>query len=284
MRTLRRVDELRRVLDGWRAEGATIALVPTMGAIHAGHLSLVAIARARADRVVASLFVNPRQFGPTDDFARYPRDETGDAARLAQAGLDLLWAPDDAAMYPGGFTTTIVPAGPAEGLEADTRPGFFSGVATVVAKLLTQTGADLAVFGEKDWQQLQVIRRLVADLDLRTAIVAAPTLRETDGLALSSRNTYLDGAARARAVALPATLVQTADRLGAGEAIAQALDAGRQALAAAFDALDYLELRAPESLAPIATLDAPARLLAAVRLGTTRLIDNIAVPSTGRGS
>lgn len=279
MLTMRQVADLRRTLDGWRTQGQRIALVPTMGALHGGHISLVSIARAHADRVVASLFVNPRQFGPKEDFARYPRNEAADAAAFAAAGIDLLWAPDVAAMYPQGFATSVVPEGPAVGLEASTRPGFFAGVATVVTKLFTQTGADIAVFGEKDWQQLQVIRRMAADLDLRIAILSGPTVREADGLAMSSRNAYLSADDRKRAVALYATLERTARALAQGDAIAPALAEGRSALEAAFDGLDYLELRQAESLAPVERLTAPARLLAAVRLGSTRLIDNIAVPA-----
>jgi len=280
MLTERQVADLRRTLDGWRARGETIALVPTMGALHDGHLSLVAIARAQADRVVASLFVNPRQFGPKEDFASYPRNEAADAAAFEAAGIDLLWAPDAAAMYPTGFATTVIGEGPALGLEAQTRPGFFAGVATVVAKLLTQTGADVAVFGEKDWQQLQVIRRMSADLDLRTRILSGPTVREADGLAMSSRNAYLSPAERRRAAALYPTLLRVSDALSAGVAVSGVLTQARGDLAAHFDGLDYLELREAESLIPVERLTAPARLLAAVRLGTTRLIDNMAVLPT----
>ncbi len=282
MLTSRQVADLRRTLDGWRAQGQTIALVPTMGALHAGHLSLVAIARAHADRVVASLFVNPRQFGPKEDFARYPRNEAADAAAFEAAGIDLLWAPDVAAMYPQGFATTITVEGPAAGLEAETRPGFFAGVATVVAKLFTQTGADVAVFGEKDWQQLQVIRRMAADLDLRTRILSGPTVREADGLAMSSRNAYLSADERARASVLYGVLEKTAAGLSRGAAVADMLAQARADLAARFDGLDYLELREAQSLAPVERLQAPARLLAAVRLGKTRLIDNIAVAPAGQ--
>jgi pantoate--beta-alanine ligase len=277
MLTERQVAGLRRTLDGWRAQGQTIALVPTMGALHAGHLSLVGVARAHADRVVASLFVNPRQFGPSEDFARYPRNEAADAAAFEAAGIDLFWAPDVAAMYPQGFATSITVEGPAAGMEADTRPGFFAGVATVVAKLFTQTGADVAVFGEKDWQQLQVIGRMAADLDLRTRILSGPTVRETDGLAMSSRNAYLSPAERARAAELYATLERTAAALVSGRGVATCLAEGRGHLAERFDGLDYLELREAGSLAPLERLVPPARLLAAVRLGSTRLIDNIAV-------
>ena len=281
MLTLRQVAELRSTLDGWRAAGQTVALVPTMGALHAGHLSLVAIARAHADRVVASLFVNPRQFAPGEDFASYPRNEAGDAAAFAAAGIDLLWAPDTTAMYPPGFALTLVPEGPALGLEADIRPGFFAGVATVVAKLFTQTGADVAVFGEKDWQQLQVIARMTADLDLRTRILSGATVREPDGLAMSSRNAYLSPQERARAAALHAALARASAALAAGDDVAGVLDRERRHLAEVFDALDYLELRTPQALLPLDRLTGPARLLAAVRLGATRLIDNLAVaPAT----
>ncbi len=281
MRTVRTVADLRRTLDAWRAEGDAIALAPTMGALHGGHLALVSLARGRADRVVASLFVNPRQFGPSEDFARYPRDEARDAALFRDAGADLLYAPDAEAMYPDGFATTVSLAGPALGLEADRRPGFFEGVATAVVKLLTRTGADEAVFGEKDYQQLVVVRRLVSDLDLKTRIVACPTVREADGLALSSRNAYLDAAERVRAPALHATLRATAAALRDGAPAGEALRGGRNVLEDAFDRLDYLELRDAATLAPMDGLDRTGRLLAAVRLGATRLIDNVAVDLEG---
>ena len=277
MRTVRTIIDLRRTLDDWRAEGQSIALVPTMGALHAGHLSLVDLAKGRAQRVIASLFVNPRQFGPNDDLSRYPRDEARDAGLLQKAGVDLLFAHEPGVMYPPDAATTISLAGPTLGMEGDHREGFFAGVATIVAKLLLQSGCDHAIFGEKDYQQLVVVRRMVADLDIRTEIVAAPTMREEDGLAMSSRNAYLSGDERSRATALYATLTETAASLTAGNTIADALLAGREALNTRFDGLDYLELRDAATLAAVDRLDRPCRLLAAVRLGTTRLIDNVAL-------
>ncbi|MBV8594117.1 MAG: pantoate--beta-alanine ligase [Caulobacteraceae bacterium] len=272
--------ELRRRLAAWRSAGDTIALVPTMGALHEGHLSLVRLAGTRAARVVASLFVNPTQFGPGEDFAAYPKDEAADAAMLRDAGCDLLYAPTPVAMYPPGFATTISVAGVSGPLEGERRPGHFAGVATVVTKLLLQAGPDVAVFGEKDYQQLQVIRRLAADLDLPTGILAAPIVRAPDGLALSSRNAYLNCAQRRIAPALKRALDGAAEAIGGGAALAEAEAEGRQALlAAGFDAVDYFETRDAASLERPAggSLAGEGRLLAAARLGTTRLLDNIAV-------
>ncbi|MBC6440370.1 MAG: pantoate--beta-alanine ligase [Rhodospirillales bacterium] len=277
MRTVRTVNDLRQMTDAWRREGATVALVPTMGALHAGHLALVALARSRADRVVASLFVNPRQFAEGEDLDRYPRDEASDTTLFREAGLDLLYAPDAAAMYAEGFATQISMAGPAEGLEADHRHGFFTGVATVVAKLLIQAEADIAVFGQKDYQQLIVVTQLARDLDLRTQIVGVETVREADGLAMSSRNAYLSDEDRARAPALHATLIETAAAVRAGTPVDVALSAGRQTLEGNFDRVDYLTLRDAATLTPLESGDGAGRLLAAVRLNTTRLIDNVAV-------
>ena len=281
MRTVRSVPDLRQGVDAWHADRETVAVVPTMGALHGGHLSLVALARQRADRVVTTLFINPRQFGPAEDLARYPRNEAADADLLREAGVDLLYAPGPDAMYPDGFTTTISLGGPAEGLETEHRPGFFEGVATVVAKLLLQAGADDAIFGEKDYQQLLVVRRLVADLNIRTTIVGAPTLREADGLAMSSRNAYLSDAERQRAATLHGVLQETARALVSGARAADAVAAGLARLEEVFDTVDYLALRDAATLAPLDTLDrmpsGSGRLLAAVHLGTTRLIDNVAV-------
>ncbi|WP_135467804.1 pantoate--beta-alanine ligase [Crenalkalicoccus roseus] len=270
---------IARDLPTLRAEVARLgrlALVPTMGALHEGHLSLLAAARREGEAVAASIFVNPLQFGPQEDFARYPRDEAGDLAKLERAGCDLVWMPSVEVMYPPGRATTIEVGGPAEGWEGEARPGHFRGVATVCAKLFLQTGAAVAVFGEKDWQQLQVIRRMVTDLDLPVRIVGCPTVREADGLALSSRNRFLSAEERARAPALHAVLRRVAGELAAGALVEAALAAARTDLAAQGFAVDYLALVAPETLRPAATL--PGRLIAAARLGSVRLLDNIAAP------
>ena len=273
---VRSVADLRAAVAALRP--GRVALVPTMGALHAGHLALVAAARAAgAEHVVASIFVNPTQFAPHEDFDRYPRDEAADAAALAAAGVDLLFAPDVAAVYPPGFATTVSVGGLSTVLDGAARPGHFDGVATVVAKLLIAAGPDLAVFGEKDWQQLAVIRRLVADLGLPVEIVGAPIVRDADGLALSSRNAYLTADERARAVALPRSLAAARDAIRAGQPVDGALAAAAAALVAAgFDAPDYVAL-VDADLAPLAAGDRPGRLLAAARLGSTRLIDNLAV-------
>jgi len=233
-----------------------------MGALHAGHMALVREARARAASVVASIFVNPLQFGIREDLSRYPRQEASDAEMLRTAGAHLFWAPTPDVMYPDGFVTNVRVGGLGEDLEGAHRPGHFDGVATVVAKLFGQVRPDIALFGEKDWQQLLVVRRMTADLDIPVEIVPVPTVRDADGVALSSRNAYLSPEQRARARALPRVLMETARRLAAGE---DALEQGRTALCAAGLDLDYLELR-------------DGRLLAALRVGTTRLIDNVAVP------
>ena len=240
-------------------------MVPTMGALHAGHMKLVEAAKARADHVVVSIFVNPTQFAPTDDLSRYPRPEAEDAAMLVEAGVAILWAPDVATMYPDGFATTISVAGVSEGLCGASRPGHFDGVATVVNKLFGQARPDMALFGEKDWQQLQVIRRMVADLDLGIDIIGVPTARDADGLALSSRNAYLSAADRKAAVALPTALLAATAALAAGGDEAIILDEARAALTVAGLTIDYIERRND-------------RLLAAARIGTTRLIDNVAIP------
>ena len=276
MQTIRELAALRDTMASWRAAGQRIALVPTMGALHAGHLALIAAARARADRVVASIFVNPKQFGPTEDLARYPRPEAADAAALAGAGCDLLWAPSVAVMYPAGFTTNVGVAGVSERWDGAARPGHFDGVATVVAKLVNQVAPDIALFGEKDWQQLQVIRRLVTDLDMPVGIVGVPTQRDADGLALSSRNAYLSLDERARAVALPRALGEAAAAIARGTATSDALAAAEKTLTTAGFAVDYLGLADAETLAAPAT-GRPLRLLVAARIGTTRLIDNFPV-------
>lgn len=273
---VRSVSALRVAIAAFRP--GRVALVPTMGALHAGHLALVAAARAAgATHVVASIFVNPTQFGPSEDFDRYPRDEAADAAALAAAGVDLLFAPAVAAMYPGGHATTVRVAGLGDILDGAARPGHFDGVATVVTKLLLAAAPDLAVFGEKDWQQLAVIHRLVADLSLPVEIIGAPIVRDADGLALSSRNAFLTPGERIRAVALPQALEAARDALRAGGEVAATLAAAAAALVkAGFAPPDYVEL-VDANLCPLTAISAPARLLAAARIGATRLIDNIAL-------
>jgi len=274
------VPALRRIVAGWRDKGETVALVPTMGALHAGHIALVRLARRRADRVVVSIFVNPAQFAPSEDFSTYPRTFDTDVAMLAQEKADLVWAPANVAvMYPDGFATRIVPEGPATaGLEDRFRPDFFKGVATVVAKLFTQAAPDIAVFGEKDYQQLKVVTRMARDLDLPLRVIGAPTVREKDGLAMSSRNVYLSPGERAAAPTLHRVLTLCAKKIAEGHSIATILSEGREAITRAGFALDYLEARHAETLAPLASAkDGPVRLLVAAKLGTTRLIDNVGV-------
>ncbi|WP_336485785.1 pantoate--beta-alanine ligase [Methylobacterium nigriterrae] len=269
---------LREAVAGWRRAGESIVLVPTMGALHPGHLALVAHAKAIGRRAVVSIFVNPTQFGPSEDFSRYPRDVAADLALLAGAGADAAWTPDVAAMYPQGFSTRIEVAGLGEGLCGAYRPGHFSGVATVVTKLLNQVRPDIALFGEKDFQQLQVIRRAVRDLDLAVEIRGVPTIREADGLALSSRNRYLGPEERLVAPRLQAVLARIAAALGEGAEAGRLLQEGiRELEAAGFNPVQYLELRDAETLERVERPVRPARLLAAAYLGRTRLIDNVAV-------
>jgi pantoate--beta-alanine ligase len=279
LRVTRTIPALRRVIAPWRLGAERIALVPTMGALHAGHVALVRAARRRAGRVVVSVFVNPAQFAPHEDFATYPRRPDADLALLATTGVDLVWAPPVSVMYPVGFAMRIVPAGPATaGLEDKFRPDFFSGVATVVGKLLTQCTPDFAIFGEKDYQQLRVVTRLAKDLDLPVKIVGVATVREKDGLALSSRNAYLSATERARAPTLYRVLEDCAANIRHRRAIASVLDGGRVAIEQAGFMLDYLEARNAETLQPIYSVEqGPVRLLVAARIGKTRLIDNIAV-------
>jgi pantoate--beta-alanine ligase len=277
METVRDLARLREVVAGWRAEGQRVALVPTMGALHAGHMALVEAARRPGTRVVASIFVNPRQFGPAEDLSRYPRREAADQRLLTEAGCDLLWAPAVETMYPDGFATSIAVAGVSEHFDGAARPGHFDGVATVVTKLFNQVAPDAGYFGEKDFQQLAVIRRLVRDLDLDVEIVGVPTQRDDDGLALSSRNIYLDEGERARAVALPRALAAAARAIGRGEPVDTALAEARAALEAAGFVIDYLEVADAESLTPDPAPGRPRRLLVAARTGSTRLIDNMAI-------
>jgi pantoate--beta-alanine ligase len=278
-RVLRAVPALRRQMAAFRDRGESVALVPTMGALHAGHLALIRHARRRVKRVVVSIFVNPAQFAPDEDLASYPRTWDDDLDALAQLKVDSVWAPSVAVMYPAGFGAKIVPGGPSRvGLEDTFRPHFFEGVATVVAKLLLQVAPDIAMFGEKDFQQLKVVTAMARDLDIPVKIVGVPTVREADGLALSSRNAYLSVSERAAAPVLYRTLRECAERLKAGEPVAEALARGRAQIERAGFALDYLEARDARSLAPIAALsDRPVRLLVAARLARTRLIDNVAV-------
>jgi len=279
MRVVRTVPALTLAMAKLRARRARIALVPTMGAVHEGHLSLVRLARRRADRVVVSIFVNPTQFAPNEDFSSYPRTFAADVKALAAQNVDLVWAPSAETMYPEGFATTIVPEGAAlAGLEDAFRPHFFTGVATVVAKLLIQCTPDIAIFGEKDFQQLKVITQFARDLNLNTRIVGAPIAREPDGLARSSRNVYLAPDERKGAPTLFRVLKACAAQIAAGGPLAAVLAEGRAGIKDAGLALDYLEARHAETLAPVnSPKDGPIRLLVAARLGRTRLIDNLGV-------
>ncbi len=258
------------------ASGERIAFVPTMGALHAGHVVLLGEGRRRAERLVLSIFVNPTQFGPNEDLARYPRDLPGDLAKAAGAGTDVAFVPDAGDIYPAGFQTTVAVGELSRGLDGPLRPGHFAGVATVVAKLFNIVRPDLAIFGEKDFQQLAIVRRMVADLAMGIEIVGVPTVREPDGLAMSSRNAYLSPAERARATSLCRALFAARDRVAAGEGDARALlETARAALDV--DRLDYLELCDAETLAPVTRVDRPAVLAVAAFIGRTRLIDNVRI-------
>ncbi|MES0213527.1 pantoate--beta-alanine ligase [Mesorhizobium sp. M0028] len=275
---VRSVAQLRQIVAAWRREGVRIAVVPTMGVLHEGHLSLVRAALVKADRVIVTLFVNPKQFNSEADLAAYPSTEDEDAAKLAPLGAHLLYAPDAEEMYPAAFATTVSVSGVSEGLCGAFRPGHFDGVATVVAKLFLQTSADFGFFGEKDFQQLQLVRRMARDLDIPITIVPCPTVREADGLALSSRNVRLSQAQRAVAPELPSVLLETAERLARGSPVLPTLAEARAAiLAAGYREVEYLELRDEADLRPMTSLDRPARLLVAAWLGGTRLIDNVRI-------
>jgi pantoate--beta-alanine ligase len=276
---VRTVPALRRAIDDHRKRKATIALVPTMGALHDGHVSLVRLAKRRASRVVVSIFVNPTQFAPTEDFGAYPRTWKSDIAKLAAEEVDVVWHPAVEAMYPQGFATRIVPEGPAlAGLEDRFRPHFFGGVATVVGKLFAQCRPDIAIFGEKDFQQLRVVTRMARDLDLGVRVIGSRTVRERDGLAMSSRNVYLSAQERQTAPILYRAMKESARRIKAGEPIAPAMAGGAEMIERAGFKLDYYEVRQAETLAEVTSRkDGPLRILVAAKLGSTRLIDNIPV-------
>jgi pantoate--beta-alanine ligase len=275
----RTIPALRRALDGFRAKKSTIALVPTMGALHDGHVSLVRQAKRHARRVVVSIFVNPTQFAPSEDFGSYPRTWKADIARLKAENIDLVWHPDVKTMYPEGFATRILTEGPATaGLEDRFRPHFFGGVATVVGKLFTQCRPDFAIFGEKDFQQLRVVTRMASDLDLGVKVIGSRTVRERDGLAMSSRNVYLLVEERIAAPVLFQAMKQCAQRLRAGDDVQAAMAGGAAMISNAGFAMDYFEVRHAETLAPVASsAERPLRILVAARIGKTRLIDNLAV-------
>ena len=276
---VRTIPALRRALDNLRARKASIALVPTMGALHDGHMSLVRLAKRRARRVVVSIFVNPTQFAPSEDFGSYPRTWKADVAKLAAEDVDLIWNPDVKTMYPDGFATRILTEGPATaGLEDRFRPHFFGGVTTVVGKLFTQVRPDFAIFGEKDFQQLRVVTRMAGDLDLGVKVIGSRTVRERDGLAMSSRNVYLSPEERRAAPILFGAMKESARRLRAGDNFEAAMAGGIELITGAGFALDYFEVRHAELLAPVASVgDGPLRILVAAKIGKTRLIDNMAV-------
>ncbi|SBV34860.1 Pantothenate synthetase [uncultured Sphingopyxis sp.] len=278
MQIIRDIAMLHRAVTALKQGGKSVALVPTMGSLHDGHLSLVRMAKRVADHVVVSIFVNPTQFGPNEDFDAYPRDEARDAALLVEEGTSLLWAPDVATMYPGGHSTHIEVAELGADYCGAARPGHFDGVATVVAKLFNQVRPDVAIFGEKDWQQLAIIRRMARDLDFGIDILGAPIARDADGLALSSRNAYLSDAQRAAAPAFPAALNAAAKAIAGGADVGETLLKAEAAIVeGGFDSVDYVALADADSLERLSTFRAPARLLAAARIGKTRLIDNLQV-------
>jgi pantoate--beta-alanine ligase len=276
---VRSVPALRRALESLRAKKATTALVPTMGALHDGHVSLVRLAKRRAAKVIVSIFVNPTQFAPSEDFGSYPRTWKSDVGKLAAEDVDLIWNPDVKTMYPDGFATRILTEGPATAaLEDRFRPHFFGGVTTVVGKLFTQVRPDFAIFGEKDFQQLRVVTRMAGDLDLGVKVIGSKTVRERDGLAMSSRNVYLSPEERQTAPTLYRAMKESAKRLRAGDDLRAAMEGGAELISNAGIILDYFEARHAETLAPIASVkDGPVRILVAAKLGKTRLIDNVGV-------
>ncbi|WP_136163289.1 pantoate--beta-alanine ligase [Sphingomonas flavalba] len=281
MQTIRQLAPLRKALAALRAEG-TVALVPTMGALHAGHMALVAEARLHARHVVVSIFVNPTQFGPGEDLATYPRRPTADSNMLREAGVSLLWMPEAATMYPAGFATAVSVGGLTEAMDGAARPGHFDGVATVVTKLFNQVRPDVALFGEKDYQQLAMIRRMAADLDMGVKVIGVVTQRDADGVALSSRNAYLTEENRVKARALPRALGEAAMTIEKGGDPAEAIAHARAAIErAGFEAIDYLDLRDAETLAADPAPERPARLLVAARIDGTRLIDNLPIAPRG---
>jgi pantoate--beta-alanine ligase len=277
---VRTIAELRRITAVWRKAGEKIALIPTMGALHEGHLALVREGQRLARRTVVSIFVNPTQFAPHEDFSRYPRDEAGDVAKLATVGCDLVWAPEAATMYPPGSATRVHPKGAALGLETDSRPHFFEGVATVCCKLFTQVGPDFAIFGEKDYQQLQVVTQMARDLDLPLTVIGLPTIREPDGLAMSSRNRYLSTEDRQTAAIIPRVIADVKAVIAAHADIAVAITKAKQALTEVGFKVDYVEVRDARTLGPYVASATEAgqtqipRVLVAAWLGKTRLIDN----------
>ncbi|WP_257545988.1 pantoate--beta-alanine ligase [Sphingopyxis sp. DBS4] len=278
MQIIRDIAMLRRAVSALKQGGKSVAMVPTMGALHDGHLSLVRMGRRVADHVVVSIFVNPTQFGPNEDFAAYPRDEDRDAALLVEAGVALLWAPDVGTMYPAGHSTHIEVAELGADYCGAARPGHFDGVATIVSKLFNQVRPDIAIFGEKDWQQLAIIRRMARDLDFALDILGAPIARDADGLALSSRNAYLSKEQRGAATAFPGALKTAAKAIAGGADVGEALaKAEADIVAGGFDSVDYVALADADSLERLTAFRKPARLLAAARMGKTRLIDNLAV-------
>jgi len=278
MKIVSTVKALRNEIESWRAQGDRVGLVPTMGALHQGHLSLVEAARKRAERVAVSIFVNPKQFAPHEDFDRYPRELATDTKKLEQAAADLVFAPETSELYPDGFATVVDVAGPGTGLETDFRPHFFKGVATVVSKLLIAALADIAIFGEKDYQQLLVVRRAARDLGIPTEIVGAPIVREEDGLAMSSRNAYLNPQERRIAGTLNVILKRGIAQIRAGTPLASVEASAYQALCdSGFDTVDYVAIRNAEDLRVVSSIERPGRILAAVRIGQTRLIDNMAI-------
>src|SRR5580698_6320428 len=275
---VRTVPALRRTLDNFRIKKATLALVPTMGALHDGHVSLIRLAKRRATKVIVSIFVNPTQFAPSEDFGSYPRTWKADIAKLAAENVDMVWNPDVKTMYPDGFATRILTEGPATaGLEDRFRPHFFGGVATVVGKLFTQVRPDFAVFGEKDYQQLRVVTQMARDLDLGVKVVGSRTVRERDGLAMSSRNVYLTPEQRQVAAVLYRAMKESAKRLRAGDDVRAVMAGGAEIVTGAGFAIDYFEVRQADTLAPVTSTVGKLRILVAATIGKTRLIDNIAV-------